>query len=279
LRDLLARHLLPTTVLDQVVRQAGALKENCTAILRGELRETDEGPGGRLRPWYLIDDCRTDEIVCNTLERIMRDVVPRLGLDPVRDVQVLTPSNKGPLGTRALNIILQRMLQEQRYGIQVPPVPEHRRPEFYRGDKVMQTKNNYDLDLMNGAMGIVRDIVSAECKPGQYVEQYVLDVDGREVRITRGSEEADALMLAYAATVHKAQGSEFPVVITIVHRSQAFMLNRNLLYTAVTRAQRSAIVLGDQSGMLSAVSKRDVDHRKTFLALVDLEEMGKGGQA
>ena len=85
-------------------------------------------------------------------------------------------------------------------------------------------------------------------------------------------------MLAYAATVHKSQGSEFPVVIAIVHRAQTFMLNRNLLYTAVTRAQRSAIVLGDSAGMLQAVSKRDVDRRKTFLALVDLDELAEGTQ-
>ncbi|HEY3418654.1 MAG TPA: ATP-binding domain-containing protein, partial [Armatimonadota bacterium] len=111
---------------------------------------------------------------------------------------------------------------------------------------------------------------------GCYVEQYVLDFEGREIHIPRCSEEADALMLAYASTVHKAQGSEFPVVIAIVHRAQAFMLNRNLLYTAVTRASQSAIVLGDSTGMLQAVSKRDVDRRKTFLALVDLEEVAKG---
>jgi len=276
LRDLLARRVIPTTVLDQVVRQAGVLKENCTAILHGELRETADGVTGHLRPWYCLDDCRDDALVCETLEQIMREVVPRLGLDPVRDVQVLTPTNKGPLGTRALNLLLQRLMQEQYYGIQVPPVPEHRRPEFYRGDKVMQTKNNYDLELMNGAIGVVRDIVSEETKPGQYVEQYVLDFDGREIRIPRCSEDADDLMLAYASTVHKAQGSEFPVVIAIVHRAQAFMLNRNLLYTAVTRARQSAIVLGDSAGMRQAVNKRDVDRRKTFLALVDLEEIAKG---
>ncbi len=278
LRDLLARRVIPTTVLDQVVRQAGVLKENCTAILRGELRETAEGAGGQLRPWYLINDCRAEEMVCDTLEQIVREVLPRLGVDSVRDVQVLTPTNKGPLGTRALNILLQRVIQEQRYGIRVPPVPEHRRPELFRGDKVMQTKNNYDLELMNGAIGVVRDLVSEEVKPGQYVEQYLLDFDGREIRIPRCSEEADELMLAYAATVHKSQGSEFPVVIAIVHRAQTFMLNRNLLYTAVTRAQRSAIVLGDSAGMLQAVSKRDVDRRKTFLALVDLDELAEGTQ-
>ncbi|MEI7833882.1 MAG: ATP-binding domain-containing protein, partial [bacterium] len=234
--------------------------------------------GGQLRPWYLIDDCRSDEMVCNTLEQIVREVLPRLGLDPVRDVQVLTPMNKGPLGTRALNILLQRVIQQQNYGIEVPPVLDHRRPELFPGDKVMQTKNNYDLELMNGAIGIMRDLISVEVKPGQFVEKYLLDFDGREISIPRCSEEADDLMLAYASTVHKAQGSEFPVVIAIVHRTQSYMLNRNLFYTAVTRASQSAIVLGDIAGMTRAMNTRDVDRRKTFLALIDLAEDEEGIQ-
>jgi len=279
LRDLLARQVIPTTVLDQVVRQAGTLKENCTAILRGEVRETADGTNGLLRPWYRIADCREDDMVLATLEQIMREVIPRLGLDPVRDVQVLTPMNKGPLGTRALNILLQRLIQEQVFGVRVPPVPDHRRPVFYLGDKVMQTKNNYDLELMNGAIGTIRDIVAEEEKPGQFVDMLVLEVEGREIRLPRQSEAADDLMLAYAATVHKSQGSEFPVVITIVHREHTFMLNRNLLYTAVTRARQSAILLGDRVGMTRAVGKRDVDRRKTFLGLVDLEAFSPGGAA
>lgn len=279
LRDILARQVIPTTVLDQVVRQAGTLKENCTAILRGEVRETADGTHGQLRPWYRIADCREDAMILAALEQIMQDAIPRLGLDPVRDIQVLTPMNKGPLGTRALNILLQRLIQEQVYGVRVPPVPDHRRPDFYRGDKVIQTKNNYDLELMNGAIGTIRDIVVEEEQPGQVVEILVLEVEGRVIRLPRLSDAADDLMLAYATTVHKSQGSEFPVVITIVHREHTFMLNRNLLYTAVTRARQSAILLGDRAGMTRAVGKRDVDRRKTFLGLVDLEGMTPGGGA
>ena len=277
LRDLLARRMLPITVLDQVVRQAGILKENCTAILRGDVRDTAEGENGVLRPWYLIDDCRGEQAVLDALEHIVRDVVPRLGLDPVRDLQVLTPTNKGPLGTRALNILLQRLVQAQRFGVQVPPVPEHRRPEFFIGDKVMQVRNNYGLELMNGAIGVVRDITQEEDeKTKRPVEVLVLDFDGRKVHIPRQAEDADDLMLAYASTVHKSQGSEFPVIIAVVHRAQSFMLNRNLLYTAVTRAQRSAILLGDAVGIRRAIDRRDVDARRTFLALVDPADTMKG---
>lgn len=270
LRDLLTRRMLSTTVLDQVVRQAGTLKENCSAILRGDVRDTAEGENGILRPWYLIDDCRGEQAVLDSLEEIITDVVPRLGLDPVRDIQVLTPTNKGPLGTRALNILLQRLVQQQRFDVQVPAVPEQRRPEFFIGDKVMQVRNNYTLELMNGAIGVVDSIVQKTDEKSKHpVEMLVLDFDGRKLQIPRHSDDADDLMLAYASTVHKSQGSEFPVIIAVVHRAQSFMLNRNLLYTAVTRAQRSAILLGDAVGIRRAIDRRDVDARRTFLALAD----------
>jgi len=279
LRDLLARRMLPITVLDQVVRQAGPLKENCTAILHGEIRDTAEGESGVLRPWYLLDDCRGEPAVMETLEHLVQDVVPRLGLDPVRDVQVLTPTNKGLLGTRSLNILLQRLVQAHCYGVQVPPVPDHRRPDLFIGDKVMQVRNNYGLELMNGAIGMVRDITLEEDETTHRpVEVLVLDFDGRTVTIPRQSDAADDLMLAYASTVHKCQGSEFPVIIAVVHRAQAFMLNRNLLYTAVTRAQRSAILLGDAVGLRRAIDRRDVDARRTFLGLADPITLLQGGQ-
>lgn len=278
LRDLLAREVLATTVLDQVVRQAGQLKENCNAILHGQVCETADGIAGTLRPWYLLNDCRSEGMVIDTLEELVREILPRLGIDPVRDVQVLTPTNKGPLGTRALNIRLQQIIQEQRYGIEVPVVSEHRRPELYVGDKVMQVRNNYDLDLMNGAIGVVKDVLIEE-QSGKRVEMLLLDIEGRAVKIPRHFDEANELMLAYASTVHKCQGSEFPVIIAIVHRGQSFMLNRNLLYTAVTRAQQSAILLGDRVGIGRAIDKRDVDARKTFLSLARLEDLLPQGDA
>jgi exodeoxyribonuclease V alpha subunit len=278
LRDLLMQQLLPTVVLDQVVRQAGVLKENCTAILNGNVRETSDGVNGVLRPWYLIDDCRGEQVVLEYLERIISDVIPQLGLDPVQDIQVLTPTNKGPLGTRSLNILIQRIVQDKKFNVQVPPVPDHHRPMLFIGDKIMQVRNNYKLDLMNGAIGIVEDIAFIEDEnTEQMVETLILNFDRRRVYIPRKSEDADDLMLAYASTVHKSQGSEFPVVIAIVHRAQSFMLNRNLLYTAVTRAQRSAIILGDAVGVRCAIDRRDVNARKTFLSLVNPKYAFKGG--
>jgi exodeoxyribonuclease V alpha subunit len=267
LRDLLSQRLLPITVLDQVVRQAGVLKDNCTAMLRGEVRETADGVSGVLRPWYLITDCASEAMLLQTLETLVTESLPRLGIDPVLQTQILTPANKGPLGTRALNLLLQRVLQAHRYGVTVEPVAEHRRPLLYPGDKVMQTRNNYDLELMNGAIGCVRDIVTVEEHPGRPIEMLDLQFDQRRLMLPRHDEAADDLQLAYASTVHKCQGSEFPVVIAVVHRAHAFMLNRNLLYTAVTRAQQSAIILGDRTGLRRAIGNRSVEGRRTFLGL------------
>ncbi|HEY3379420.1 MAG TPA: AAA family ATPase, partial [Armatimonadota bacterium] len=269
LRDMLNRHVIPTTVLQQVIRQAGVLKDNSTAILRGEIRETAPGENGTLRPWYLVNDCRDERAVMEALGVIVTEKLPEMGVDNVHDVHILTPMNKGLLGTRALNIFLQQLIQQQRYGLTIPEVPVTRRPSFYRGDKVMQIRNNYDLDLMNGTIGMVDDIVT-EQQHGKTVERLIFNFDGRMVALDRGSDDLDDLVLAYASTVHKAQGSEFPVVIAIMHRSQSFMLYRNLLYTAVTRSRRAAILLGDAAGMDRAIRRRDTSERKTFFNLVDL---------
>jgi exodeoxyribonuclease V alpha subunit len=274
LRDLLMRKLLPIVVLDQVVRQAGVLKENCTAILQGHVHETSDGVCGVLRPWYLLDDCRDEHAVLTTLEELIKDIIPRLGIDPVRDLQVLTPTNKGPLGTRSLNILIQRIIQEQQFNVVVPSVPENRRPEIFIGDKVMQIRNNYDLELMNGAIGFLKDIVTElDEDTKSNVTYLVLDFDGRMVRIRKDSDSVDDLVLAYASTIHKSQGSEFPVVIAVIHHSQSFMLNRNLLYTAVTRAQQSAIIVGNAVGVRRAVDRRDVNARKTYLSLLNPKEV------
>lgn len=276
LRDLLNRRVVPTTVLQQVVRQAGVLKDNSTAILRGEIRDTADGECGVLRPWYLLNDCRDEASVLRALEAVLVEKLPAMGVDNIQDVHILTPMNKGMLGTRELNLFLQRILQQQRFGVDVPEQPANRRPQFHRGDKVMQIRNNYNLDLMNGAIGTVVDIIK-EGEAMKIREVIIFDFDGRDIRIERGSDDLDDIVLAYASTVHKAQGSEFPIIIALVHRSQSFMLYRNLLYTAVTRAKQSVILLGDASGMTRAISKRDAAERKTFFNLVDFRAFSTKG--
>jgi exodeoxyribonuclease V alpha subunit len=266
LRDLVKSRAIPTTVLTQIIRQAGVLKENSTAILSGVVRPTCEVKNGARRPWYVIDKFTDAGDVRRMLLLLFEEVLQeRLGYDLVRDVQVLTPTHKGPLGTIELNIELQRLLQKKLFGSDVPDVESGHRPRCHPGDKVIQTKNDYELGVMNGAMGIVLSV-----GPNGAL---TIDFDGRAVEIDGGSDALGNIQLAYATSIHKQQGSEFPCAVVIAHKSHSFMHHRNLLYTAVTRAQESVILLGDRWGMENCASKRQVDRRNTFLSFLLLQEL------
>lgn len=268
LRDLLARVDVPIVILDQVVRQAGTLKENATAILTGSLAPTAPGIAGVLRPWYVIDKLKEADALVAALLTLVEEKLPALGFDLVRDVQILTPFQKGPLGARRLNAELQRVIQRLRYGRELPPVTDSARLTLYPGDKVMQTRNNYTLDVMNGAIGT---LITTSVVPTEAGTQRVLlvEFDGRTVEIPVSSEAANDLILAYVATVHKCQGSEFPCVIAVLHRMHTIMLHRHLLYTAVTRARKTAILLGDRQGMQHTLRTTTADDRRTWLSVWD----------
>jgi exodeoxyribonuclease V alpha subunit len=261
LRDLVKSRVVPTTILTRIIRQAGVLKENSTAILAGEVRPTTDVQTGGRRPWYVIDRFSDREDVRRMLLLLFEEVLAeRLGYDLLRDVQVLTPTHKGPLGAAELNVALQRLLQKKLRGFDVPDVPSGHRPVFYAGDKVIQTRNDYELGVMNGAVGYV---VEATAKGALTVE-----FDGAVVELEPGSDAASRLQLAYACSVHKVQGSEFPCAVVIAHKSHSFMHHRNLLYTAVTRARESVILLGDRWGIENCAAKRQVDRRNTFLSFL-----------
>ena len=259
LRDLVRSQAIPTTVLTRIIRQAGVLKENSTAVLAGEVRPTSDVQIGARRPWYVIDKFTDREDVRRMLLLLFEEILhERLGYDLIRDIQVLTPTHKGPLGTVELNIELQRLLQKKLYSFEPPDVEPGHRPRFYAGDKVIQTKNDYELGVMNGAMGIV---LGAETDGSLTV-----NFDGMPVEID--SDALGNLQLAYATSIHKVQGSEFPCAVVIAHKSHSFMHHRNLLYTAVTRARESVVVLGDRWGIDNCASKRQVDRRNTFLSFL-----------
>jgi exodeoxyribonuclease V alpha subunit len=209
-----------------------------------------------------VIDKFTDSLDVRRMLLLLFDEVlqERLGYDLLRDVQVLTPIHKGPLGTAELNTELQRLLQRKLNGVSVADVEPGRRPRLYAGDKVIQTKNDYDLDVMNGAMGIVLGAGDDG--------SLAIDFDGRSVKIDAATEAANNVQLAYATSIHKQQGSEFPCAIVIAHKSHSFMHHRNLLYTAVTRAKESVIILGDRWGIANCATKRQVDRRNTFLSFL-----------
>ncbi len=261
LRDLVQSRMVPTVLLDQVVRQAGILKENSIAVLNGEVRKTsDAEPSGR-RAWYVVDQF-TDQwdaqrFVLDLFENVL---VERLGFDLLTDVQLLTPTHKGPLGTRDLNCELQRLVQRRLWNVEAPPTLPGRRPKFLAHDKVIQTRNNYEIGVMNGAMGVVLHVG----RDGSLS----VDFDGIPVEIEAGSPNLQDIQLAYALTIHKAQGSEFPCAVVVVHKAHSFMHHRNLLYTGVTRARQTTVLVGDRWGISNCARKRKQDDRRTFLSLL-----------
>ena len=250
--------------------RSGILKENCTAILTGKVNPTAPGTNGILRPWYVIDDLESDQDVVATLLHVIEHKLAPLGINPVRDIQILTPIKKGPLGTANLNLELQRLIQRLYFGVEVEPVAPGKRPVFYQGDKVMQFRNNYNLGVMNGTLGFIQDIRQEVDEKGRPYKELEIDFDGHYITISTDSEWLKDLQLAYACTIHKYQGSEVSCALAVIHSSHYFMLHRNLLYTAVTRAQKTAILLGNQKGIQTAAARQLVEKRKTFLSIIEL---------
>ena len=261
LRDLINARTVPTVVLDKIVRQAGVLKENSIAVLAGEVRKTSEPEASGRRAWYLVDQFTDPGDAQRFLLELFETVLAeRLRFHLRDDVQLLTPTHKGPLGTRALNEALQRLIQAKLWGVEAPAPKAGRRPRLLVHDKVIQTRNNYDLGVMNGAVGTVTEVG----RDGSLV----ITFDGMPVEIESGSPNLADIELAYALTIHKAQGSEFPCAVVVVHKSHAFMHHRNLFYTGATRAKETTVIVGDRWGIANCARKRHLDERKTFLSLL-----------
>ncbi len=259
LRDLIQSSAVPKVILDTVVRQAGILKENSTAILAGEVRKSPTTSGTR-GAWYVADQYTDAEHVQAFILALFDQVLnQKLGFDLLRDVQVLTPTHKGPLGTVELNARLQRLLQRKLWGYDVPP-PIGKRPKLLVNDKVIQTRNNYELGVMNGTVGIVREVEPDGSLAVEF-QHGIVCVDAR-------SPSRNDLQLAYALTIHRCQGSEFPCSVVVMHKSHSFMHHRNLLYTGLTRASQTAIIVGDHWGITNCAKRMQVDARKTFLSLL-----------
>jgi exodeoxyribonuclease V alpha subunit len=197
-----------------------------------------------------------------------RVLAEQLGFDLLAEVQLLTPTRKGPLGTDELNVELQRLVQNKLWGVTAPAPRPGRRPDLLRHDRVIQTRNNYELGVMNGAIGLVTETGD---KRGELNVRF----DDQEVEYT--AENVGELSLAYALTIHKFQGSQIPCVVLVIHKAHSFQHHRNLFYTGVTRAQETVIVVGDQWGMRACAEKEQVERRKTFLSVFDLPRWGGSG--
>ena len=248
-------------VLTNIVRQAGELRQSSIDILSGTVAKTSSAvPSSGRRPWYRIDNF-TDawdarRLVCDLYDTILAD---KLGFDLINDVQLLTPKRKDPLGVEELNIELQRLLQKKLYGVDVPRVKPGLRPTFLLHDKVIQRRNNYDLGIMNGSIGQVVEVLPR----GDLRVRF----DNDEVTLSRSNGDLSDLQLAYVLTIHQTQGSEFPCVVVVIHKSHSFMHSQNLFYTAVTRAKETVVIVGDRWGVRNCAKKKANDERNTFLGL------------
>ena len=182
----------------------------------------------------------------------MNTVPARFGFDPKTDIQVLSPMNRSLLGARNLNQVLQTALNPGDGG------PEVQRFgwTFRIGDRVIQTENDYNRDVFNGDLGMIEKINRIE-------QDMVVNFEGRQVEYDFG--DLDELALAYVLSIHKSQGSEFPCVVIPVHTQHYMMLQRNLLYTAVTRGKKLVILVGTKKALGMAVRRQDTSQRYTAL--------------
>ncbi len=252
LRDLIDSRAVPVVRLSEIFRQSAqsSIVRNAHKILAGELPESHD-PADAAGDFFVVPR-RTPEEAAEVVRELVTVRIPRrFGLDPRRDVQVLTPMHKGPAGTLALNELLQQALNPE------GPALDVRGQRLRLGDKVMQTKNDYDNEVFNGDVGFVTR-VDVEAR------KLTVRFDTAEVEYEDG--DAEALTLAYAMSVHKSQGSEYPIVVLPLLTTHFVMLSRGLLYTAVTRARKICLLVADPRALRLAVSDARREERRTRLA-------------
>lgn len=251
LRNLIKSGVIPVTRLSVIFRQAAhsQIITNAHLINQGQHPAFSKEKGD----FYLFP-CEDAQEAADWIVQIVSERIPqKFGFHPVHDIQVLAPLYRGPAGVATLNERLQEKLNPPAAG---KPERKLYGTLFRRGDKVMQIQNNYEKDVYNGDIGYVRSI--------DLIEQTLsVDFDGRAV--TYDWSEADQLTLAYVVSVHKAQGSEFPVVVMPVVTQHYTMLQRNLLYTAITRARKLCVLAGSRRAIHIAVNNNKVTQRFTAL--------------
>jgi exodeoxyribonuclease V alpha subunit len=252
LADVIASGVVPVVRLTEIFRQAGQswIVRAAHMVNQGELPES--APAGQ-GDFYFVEANSPAAVLDRIITLVSERIPSRFGLDPFRDVQVLSPMNRSELGVRNLNTQLQQVLnppteskaEVQRYGW-----------TFRAGDKVLQTVNDYQKEVFNGDIGRITAIDSED-------QEVTVAFDGRSVRYDFG--ELDELALAYCTSIHKSQGSEYPAVVVPLHTQHYVMLQRNLLYTAITRGKKLVVLVGSRKALAAAVQRQDTARRYTLL--------------
>ena len=251
LADVIASGAVPVVRLTEVFRQAAHSRIITCAhqINRGIIPDLSKPDGES--DFFFVPADGAETAVSRIVELVKTRIPQRFGLDPIRDIQVLSPMSRGGVGARSLNIELQAALN---------PAGERKVERFgwtfAVGDKVMQIENDYDKEVYNGDIGYIEDL-------DPDAGELTVSVDGRSV--TYGFGELDTLVLAYAATIHKSQGSEYPAVVIPVLTQHYTMLQRNLLYTGVTRGRRLVVLVGQRKAV--AIAVRNVSGRRRWSKL------------
>src|SRR5215467_10716398 len=248
LADVISSGAVPIVRLTEVFRQAAQSRiiTNAHRINQGLI--PDLSPPENESDFYFVQAEDPETAVARIIELVKTRIPKRFGLDPICDIQVLCPMNRGGVGARSLNIELQAALNPaserkvERFGWTFAP-----------GDKVMQVENDYDKEVYNGDIGFVDDV---DADAGDLTAKF----DGRSV--SYGFGELDMLVPAYAVTIHKSQGSEYPAVVSPVMTQHYAMLQRNLLYTGVTRGKRLVVLVGQKKAV--AIAVRNISGRRRW---------------
>jgi exodeoxyribonuclease V alpha subunit len=254
LADVIGSGVVAVARLTEVFRQAegSGIVDNAYRILSGE---SPVGSKAEERGDFYVVRVDEPERARDLVVKMCAERIPRaFGLDPLRDVQVLSPMHRGPAGTTELNQALQAALNPSGESLTLGG------RTLRAGDKVMQLRNDYDRDVFNGDVGLIARVFQGDDENDPYLE---VDFDGRLVRYDGdGMRDLD---LAYAVSVHKSQGSEYPAVVVPLVLAHHLLLKRNLLYTAVTRGKRLVVLVGSERAIRRAVEQNDAAERWTGL--------------
>lgn len=251
LNDIIASGITPVVELNEIFRQAreSLIIVNAHKINQGEMPYLKHS-SDKLEDFYFIEQEQPEEVLHLILELVQERIPQRFGFDPVNEIQVLSPMHKGIVGAANLNIELQRALN---------PHPE----EVSRGgrsfrlyDKVMQISNNYDKEVFNGDIGRITRIDNEN-------QNLSIEIDGRA--ILYDFTELDEIVLAYAISVHKSQGSEYPAVVLPLLTQHYMLLQRNLIYTAVTRGKKLVVIVGTRKALAIGIKNDRTRKRYTYL--------------
>lgn len=252
LRDVIDSGVVTTVRLNEIFRQAGESRivQNAHRILAGEMPESAD-PESPRADFFVVARRDADEAAQTVKELVTARIPKRFGLDPARDVQVLTPMHRGPAGTTALNQLLQAALNPSGDSL------SHHGQTFRVGDKVLQLKNDYDREVYNGDLGVI-----TRASPDE--RRLTVRFEGRDVEYQDA--DLETLTLAYATSIHKSQGSEYPAVVIPLLTSHFVMLSRNLVYTAVTRGKKLCVLVADPRALKLALGEVRREERQTRLA-------------